>query len=519
MSLTTTYFDNTQLLMLGLAGFFFLASLFFQTSKRYKLSFVFLGLTAFFLFSFAALLDPFLNIWDERFHALVAKNLMNHPLMPTLYDDPVVDMLYDRWDRWHVWLHKQPLFLWQIALSFKLFGISEFTLRLPNIVLSTVLVMITYRSGRLLVNHKVGFLAGTLLLSTMYITELVAGRQSLEHNDIAFLAYVSLSIWSFIEYYYSNNKRWIILIGLFSGMAILCKWLVGLLVYLGWFILRVQQKKYSLPANKDLITAFLITVIIAAPWQILTFLWYPSEAAHALEYNSLHFTVPIEGHRGDFWYHFDVFNTIYGRVASFLIVPSFYVLMKWCNDKKLYFSLLGMVLAVFLFFSLAATKMPSFTLAVAMLVFIAFAALFYGILEFIAKYVKSKGLKVFIFIASVLIITLLKYDIEVIQENHTLWKESNTHTRMMMHNKAVFQSLELPANTVLFNVRGRHYIEAMFYTGLPAYSFLPSIEQYEDMKSKNRKIAVFKPVNLELPIYLADDTEVITIDTELQGYY
>jgi len=118
MSITTTYFDSTQLLMLCLAGSFFLASLFFQTSKRYKLSFVFLGLTAFSLFSFAALLDPFLNIWDERFHALVAKNLIDHPLMPTLYDDPVVDMLYDRWDRWHIWLHKQPLFLWQIALSF-----------------------------------------------------------------------------------------------------------------------------------------------------------------------------------------------------------------------------------------------------------------------------------------------------------------------------------------------------------------------------------------------------------------
>jgi hypothetical protein len=66
----------------------------------------------------------------------------------------------------------------------------------------------------------------------------------------------------------------------------------------------------------------------------------------------------------------------------------------------MYFSLLGMVLVVFLFFSLAATKMPSFTIAVAMLVFIAFAALFYGVLEFLAKHVKSKGLNVFIFIAS-----------------------------------------------------------------------------------------------------------------------
>ena len=505
--------------MLCLAGFFFLASLFFQVSKKYSLSIIFLGLTAFSFFSFAALLDPFLNIWDERFHALVAKNLMDHPLLPTLYDDPVVDMLYDRWDRWHIWLHKQPLFLWQIALSFKLFGISEFTLRLPNVVLSTVLVLITYRSGRLLVNHNVGYLAGALLLSTMYITELVAGRQSLEHNDVAFLAYVSLSIWSFIEYYYSKNKGWIILIGLFSGMAILCKWLVGLLVYFGWFVLRIQQKKFSLLANKDIFVSLIVTILVAAPWQILTFIWYPTEAAHALEYNSLHFSVPIEGHRGDFWYHFDVFNTMYGRVASFLIVPSFYVLMKLCKQRKMYFSLLGMVLAVFLFFSLAATKMPSFTIAVAMLVFIAFAALFYGVLEFIAKHVKSKGLNVFIFIASVLIITLLKYDIEVIQENHTLWKEDNKHSRMMMHNKEVFQSLDLPENTVLFNVRGRHYVDAMFYTGFPAYNFLPSVEQYEDMKSKSRKIALFKSADLEIPVYLFSDTAVIFIDKELQGYY
>jgi len=89
----------------------------------------------------------------------------------------------------------------------------------------------------------------------------------------------------------------------------------------------------------------------------------------------------------------------------------------------------------------------------------------------------------------------------------------------MMHNKAVFQSLDLPENTVLFNVRGRHYVDAMFYTGLPAYSFLPSDEQYEDMKLKNRKIALFKPANLEIPVYLSNDTAVIIIDKELQGYY
>ena len=132
------YFNNTQITLLLFGSLFFLLSIIMHLKNKERFTILFLGLTAVCIFSFSALLDPFLNLWDERFHALVAKNLMHHPLMPTLYDDTVVSMDYDRWDRYHIWLHKQPLFLWQIALSFKLFGISEFTLRLPNVVLGTI---------------------------------------------------------------------------------------------------------------------------------------------------------------------------------------------------------------------------------------------------------------------------------------------------------------------------------------------------------------------------------------------
>jgi len=148
MTIFKTYFDSTQVSLLILGCVFFVLSIVSQLRKRNDFSIVFLGLTAMCIFSFSALLDPFLNLWDERFHALVAKNLMNHPLMPTLYDDPVVDMAYDRWDRYYIWLHKQPLFLWQIALSFKIFGVSEFALRLPNVVLATVLVLINIPFGQ-----------------------------------------------------------------------------------------------------------------------------------------------------------------------------------------------------------------------------------------------------------------------------------------------------------------------------------------------------------------------------------
>ncbi len=61
--------------------------------------------------------DFFLHFWDERYHALVAKNLIKHPLIPTLYDDPILPYNYKNWTESHIWVHKQPLPLWTMAAS------------------------------------------------------------------------------------------------------------------------------------------------------------------------------------------------------------------------------------------------------------------------------------------------------------------------------------------------------------------------------------------------------------------
>jgi len=515
MSIFITYFTKIQVILLVIASFTFVSSLLFQIKEKEKLSIGFLLLTALFVFSFAALLDPFVNLWDERFHALVGKNLMDHPLLPTLYDDPIVNMAYDRWDRYHIWLHKQPFFLWQIALSFKLFGISEFTLRLPDIILGVFMVMVGYRSGKLLVNRWVGYFTGLMILSSIYLIELIAGRQELEHNDFAFLAYISLSIWSLIEYHYSGKKYWIYLIGIFSGVAILCKWLVGLLIYFGWAILRMLQKRRKLQYNKDLLISLGITLLIALPWQIYIFIYYPEEAIKAYELNILHATYPLDGHRGTWWYHFDIFNTLYGPNALLLLIPSFFTLYKGIRDKHLFYSLLSMVIVVYIFFSLVSTKMPSFTIVVALIIFIAFSSLLHYILKFIVKTVKVKRFESFIFGIGIVAIVLFRFDIELLQEKHTHWKKSNHYKQHLEHNKKIFKSLDLPENTVLFNVKGRHYIEAMFYTGLPAYNFIPSKKQHEELISKGRRVAIFHLNDNELPKYLLNDSTVLLIGKEI----
>ena len=444
--------------------------------------------------------------------------MVDHPFRPTLYDDPVVNMSYDRWDRYHIWLHKQPLFLWQIALSFKLFGISEFTLRLPSIILGVVLVFIGYRSGKLLVNERTGYLTGILLVSSLYNLELIAGRQELEHNDLSYLVYVSLTIWSLIEYHYSGKKYWIYLIGLFAGFAILCKWLAGLLIYFGWFLLKMKERKFMPKEYADLLTSLIIALIVSMPWQFYTLIRYPVETRMAHQYNVQHIFEALDGHQGSFWYHFGKFDLLFGNLASFLIIPGIMVLHKRMTDRNILPSLVGMAAITYLFFSFVQTRMPSFPIIVSLLVYISLASLLDSGLDFIGKLKTTHLIKSMIIAIAILSLFFFRFDIEKIQAKHTFWKEENTYSRMLKHNREIFKSLDLPENTVIFNVKGQHYIELMFYTGFPSYRFVPSHEQYQDIRQKGRNIAIFKPVEGELPDYLTADDSIIILEEQLQGY-
>lgn len=517
MGIFITYFSSLQLWLLIAAAASIGLSAMAHIRHKDSLAATLLFLSALLIYGFAALLDPFLNIWDERFHALVARNLMAHPMKPTLYDDPVLAMAYDNWTTFHIWLHKQPLFLWQIALSFKLFGISEFSLRIPNILMGALLVVVSVRTARLLTDRTTAWLSGVMVLTTIYLLEMVGGRQDMDHNDVAFMFYISLSIWALTEYHFDGNRRWLILIGVFAGMALLCKWLVGLLVYLGWGVLRLSARRFRFRENIDLLAALGLTFAVALPWQVYTFIAFPDEAMNAMLANARHFTEPMDGQAGPWWFHFARFPLIYGEWSVWFIGPALLVLWVRSSDRSMALAWLVMIAGVYLFFSVAVTKMGSFTVILLMPVSIAFAALLKEIISLSQQWITPQ-FKAVAFGLAVLALILLRFDVEGLQEKHTLWKEENQYSRMLMHNRKVFKSLDLPENTVLCNVKGRHYIEAMFYTGLPAYRIIPDARQHLDLREKNRVIALFRIQDQQIPDYLLNDSTVILLDEVLQGY-
>ncbi len=486
---------------------------------RYTLAVWMLFLATFAFFLFTAMLDPFLNLWDERFHALVARNLLSHPWRPTLYENPVITMPYDRWDRSLVWLHKQPFFLWQIVASYKIFGFSEFAVRFPSALLSALLVPVTYRSGKILVNRDTGYFAALFVPTSFYLVELISGHRGVDHNDVVFLFYVSASTWAWLEYTRSGKLPWLMLTGLFSGFAVLTKWLAGLVVYAGWFIYIVASKR----ARQDrkswfhLATAFAITCLVVVPWQVWILVKYPAEAMAEYRFSFDHLSKGLEGSGEPWWFYLANLPYLYG-IVSIVLIPAGLVLLFRNNgaSARLKAAVMAMPVMVYIFYSLATSKMASFTFVVSMPLFIAMGC----VLDFIlGQRTRAKLSPVLFKTATFLLLAVvLAFNLRVgeLIRKHTINNPDDPCPKILVENRKAFLRYKvlLPRNSVVFNLKGRSYIDCMFYTGFPSYNFIPTPGQYHEAVAGGYRVVVVNISRQECPGYLENDPSVIVLEEQ-----
>jgi 4-amino-4-deoxy-L-arabinose transferase-like glycosyltransferase len=321
-----------------------------------------------------ALISPFLYPWDEQYHALVAKNMMRDPFHPRLLNGPIVIADSGFWIETDTWLHKQPLFLWQIALSMKVFGSNLFALRLPGILMHAAATCLVFAVGKRYLRYFFAFLACLLFGFSGYILDFISGVQGMDHNDIAFLFYVTASLWSWHKYYETRKLKWALITGILSGGAILCKWLVGLIVYAGWGSVVLIYERRNLRAWKDLLAGVAATIAIAGPWQLYCLLRWPELYKEEVAYNSKHFTEALEGHYGERDFYFDKARDLYGTgelmrwlVIAGLVLTVIAALRR--RKPQLLFGAIAFTL-VYAFFTIAETKMEGYVLVVAGLGFI-----------------------------------------------------------------------------------------------------------------------------------------------------
>lgn len=163
------------------------------------------------------------ELWDESFHAVVARNLLKHPLKPTLIDVPYLPYDYRNWHENHVWMHKPILPLWQIAASFAVFGVNRFALRLPSYLLSAGCILLTYAIGRRLVGRWAGVVAACVQALSPAILQLVHGQWFADHVDVSLLFWTEVGVLFLLEAVESGRWRDVAVCGVATGFAYLSK--------------------------------------------------------------------------------------------------------------------------------------------------------------------------------------------------------------------------------------------------------------------------------------------------------
>lgn len=471
----------------GIAGVF----LFYRTSYK-KEAFYLLLLSAFLIRLLMISLDPFLQNWDERFHALVAKNMMEYPFKPMLIANPVFPYNYQEWWNSHIWVHKQPLFLWQMAASMKLFGVGTIALRLPMAIMGTAAVwMIREIAERWTKNEEVAFISALLVAVSWYSLEMTSGFLSLDHNDFTFFFYITAGIWAWSRYLDSPQPiKWAIWTGVFVGGAVLVKWLTAFLVLGGWglYVLLSSERRSTLKNYLHIGIAGIVAVALFMPWQFYIMNRFPLEAAWSYAYNRQHIWDDL-GHEGPWYFHFSMLTYAYQPVlVGFLIIGIGAMFFSKQVNTKLTLTYLAMILVLYGFFSFVATRMPGFVLPVSGLIFIFMSSGLYFLVSFLKKLPFQKIIiPFFLLFAGYLCMQPSK----IIRHRYA-WSEDRNRK---IHHTAVYKSIStgITDNYVILNCPLHEQYELMFYKGGSAYPFMPEAKVLDSLQQTGYRFAAFQP--------------------------
>lgn len=513
-----SYFLPYQQLMIVSSLLFYIGSVFvFEFSRKQTFALLFLLIATLIFKIFVITADEFINLWDEQYHALVAKNLTKNLFLPTLYPDPVLPYNYTDWISNYIWVHKQPCFLIQMALSIKLFGTTAFAIRFPSVLCFTFATFCIYKIGENTLTTRIGFIGAFLFSLNYFFNEMLVGAEPTDHNDIVFMCYITASVWAFTEYLKTKVFKWMFWIAIFASFAVLTKWLPGYIVFGIWLIFLLQQKNTFSQGKKewfDLIKTFLLSAILPAAWQIYIYTRFPLEAANEHAFNVRHITEPLDGHGGDSYFHLEALKRIIGYYSPFFVLAGVLFLQKYFKEKKMFIPFIFAVTVVYVFFTYVSTKMLGFTFIVFFIFFLGFGAIGENVYEYLK--ISKNIFRRILFCAALAYCGLGICDLETFQKGHTLWIKKEFGLRNFRdHNinwyntcKEINKDLK-DGKYVVFNCDNIDFIKLMFYTDHIGYSIIPDYFQINLAKVKNYKIAIID--NGKLPKYIMNDKSIVKI--------
>jgi len=223
--------------------------------KREAVLLAVLVILCLFLFFFRLGARPLWDV-DEGMHAATSRDMVvsGDWVVPTFNGKPFCD--------------KPVLFNWLVAVSFLVFGFTEFAARLPAALLGLACVLLTYGLARRLAGPRVGFLSGVILATSI---EFLMLSRTVMH-DMALAVPVAAALGAFWAGFTDevHRRRWMLLAYVAMGVGVMAKGPLGVLLpamVVGLFLL--IERRLGFLKQMAIGWGILIVAVVGSPWYAL----------------------------------------------------------------------------------------------------------------------------------------------------------------------------------------------------------------------------------------------------------
>lgn len=294
------------------------------------------GIVIFFNLSGIPLLDP-----DEPVYAETAKEMLaQHSFIsPMIYGD--------------FWYDKPPMYYWLIMGAAQLFGINDFSARFPSAFLGLCGPLLLYVFVKEIFNRRTAFISALILTTSIeyfYLSKAAV-------TDITLTLFITISLLSFIRQKYY-------LFYFFMGLAVLTKGPIGFFPgIIGLVYLLCSQNLRELRYAK-LFFGTCLLLLVAAPWYLAMGYLHGGDFVDTFFgfHNITRFASPEHPDKSRWYFYIPVFVIGFFPWCTLLPQAIYRSLTQATKHfpQLLFFNIWALL--VFLFFSVAQTKLVSYIL-------------------------------------------------------------------------------------------------------------------------------------------------------------
>lgn len=259
----------------------------------------------------------------------------------------------------------KPIFFFDlVALSLKLFGVSEWAARLPSVVAALVCLLITYRLASSLFGRRAGLWSALILLTSSEFFAL----SRLVIMDMTLTCFVTLALWGFHlgqrGVAGGAGMRGFLLMYVAMGLATAMKGPVGLVLpaaAIGLYLL--LSRRWDLMRQMQIPLGIALFLLVVLPWYLVAEARNPGYLRYFLWEENFHrFTTP-QFKRSGAWYYYAIILSA-GFFPWTILLPAAAVHFAKCSIKGEMLLLSLWVALPLLFFSLSSSKLPHYILPV-----------------------------------------------------------------------------------------------------------------------------------------------------------